>query len=169
MTDQACADDAYDGLHAAYSSLASLIVSGVKIVVPREFSIMDVVTGDVVGVVAVSTPQIDIVGTNTGTSTARSLSVCARLLTGHWQNGRQLQGRTFIGPLGHTAVASDGTFNASTNTTVDVAFDGLISGIGARLAVYHRPSKVTPGSGYYADVVGITSNRIPSNVRSRLR
>jgi hypothetical protein len=169
MTDDAACQDAYDMMHAMYSALAAHFANGVKIIVGREATIIDVVTGETQGVAVVETPLSDIVSTATPTGEARSLSICARTQTNHFQNSKRLTGRVFLGPISSSALQSNGQYRSDVTTQVEEAFVGMHSGIGARLAVYHRPPKAMPGTGYYADVTGVYANTVPSNINSRLR
>lgn len=169
MDDETAVQDAYDMLHASFEAIAVGLAPGIRLVVGTEATQIDAETGEVVGVTPVTTSDTDISGSGTGGLLPRGTSLCMRHSTGLWQNSKQLVGRSFIGPIAGGSMTTAGQIEPTFGTLVENDFNGLISGVGARLAVWHRPAVGTHTGGYYADVVRLSVNSVPSTLRSRNR
>jgi hypothetical protein len=106
-------------------------------------------------------------GDGSGTTESRATQLCMRFNTGAYVNGRELQGRMFLGPVSNEALGSDGQITSTLVANTPGYMSGLISGLGGRLAVWHRPTTPTGTDGSYADVTSITMNATPGTLRSR--
>jgi hypothetical protein len=106
-------------------------------------------------------------GLGTGTSLSRATQANVGFRTEEYVNGRRLKGRMFLGPIASDIIGADGQIYAESVTDIPAAFSGLISGLGGRLAVWHRPTDAAPTSGSYGDVTTITCSRVPGTLRSR--
>jgi len=160
---QAINDDLWD----VYTDLTTLFLSGVTISIPSEFTVVEDDTGNVVDTVVASSPHADIVGTASGTDVPRSTAACVAFNTDLFRNSKRLQGRSFLGPIGSNILDTQGNISSANRTAVDAAYAAIISGVGPRLAVYHRPTSHLAADGYYADVVNVRTLALPSNLHSR--
>lgn len=106
-------------------------------------------------------------GTDASYPTSMANQLCIRFNTGTYVNGRELQGRMFLGPCGGYPFGLDGQVSSSIVNATPTWFSGLISGGGGRLAVWHRPTSVSAADGVYADVTAATCNTTPGTLRSR--
>lgn len=164
-----------DELHTAYSACADMLAPGVTITIPAAFPIFDVDTGEIVDVISVPEPVDVITSTGTSGSTSRAAQICVRLSTSKFINGRRLQGRFFFGPIGGGLLQSDGQVSPTMQNNFTDAFGGMTSGIGTRLAVWHRPKgnphadpPVPPTGGDWADVISVKGSPTPGTLRSRV-
>jgi hypothetical protein len=87
-------------------------------------------------------------------------------------HGRRLLGRSFIGPAGANTSTDNGQLSTEARTRVEEAYAAVTSGIGPRLAVYHRPTKdpisgANNNDGAYGDVVTVSTPTTASSLRSR--
>jgi hypothetical protein len=87
--------------------------------------------------------------------------------TNNFVNGRRLIGRSFVGPIAAQAFNSAGQIQNSAIVAFGGMFDGLISGTGPRLCVWHRPTGPSATDGTYGDVATITARSMPGTLRSR--
>lgn len=156
-----------DELASLYDDLKTFILTGVTITIPSEFVVVEDNTGDVVDTVVAGTPAGNITGTGTGAQLPRSTAACVRFNTDLFRNSKRLQGRSFIGPMSSGAFDTNGMIGADTRNQIDTAYQALISGVGPRLAIFHRPSSSAAADGYYADVVNVRTLLPPTNVHSR--
>lgn len=161
--------DMYDEIHGLYADLVGLWVYGVKIRPGQEAVVFDSETGEITSVVPVGETGSDITGSSSGDQAPRSLAICASLGTDNWLHGRRLRGRHFLGPVGSTVLDTDGQVTTAAQSAVEDAYTAMTSGVGVRLAVYHRNKPGETGAGAYGDVVQVTAGATPSNIRSRLR
>jgi hypothetical protein len=160
---QACLDE----LASLYGSLRNYILADVTITYPTEFSVIESTTGELQDVRAVTTPHADVLGAAGDGSLPRSTSVCVSYRTDQFFGGRRLIGRSYVGPTGTDVMDADGNISSTIRTTINGAYTALISGVGPRLAVYHRPTSVAAADGRYGDVVNVQTLALPSNLHSR--
>lgn len=106
-------------------------------------------------------------GTSSLNNGPRDTALCIRYRTEEFVNGRRLQGRTFLGPISSDAIGNDGQIETGWITDTPDFFTALYTGIGARLAVWHRPTNEPPSNGAYGDVTSVTCNATPGTMRSR--
>lgn len=161
------ADQFHDELAQVYRALAPMLPTDLTWAVEDTFDVIDVETGNIVDQPVLSDT------TNTGAGSASNLSGnrasqgCFNHYTDLFSGGKRLKGRTFVGPLQGGALDTDGGFTTSGIATYEAAWVAITSGVGPRLAVYHRPTTASPSSGYYADVVVTKLKRLPAVLRSR--
>jgi hypothetical protein len=129
--------------------------------------LVDSETGENTGLITLEESITPSTGSGGSSSTSRASMICANLLTGFWLNGRQLRGRHFLGPIDNAAIDTAGNIGTQAKADVIDMYSGLISGLGPRLCVVHRPKAGSPNSGTYADVTGISVMSKPAVLRSR--
>jgi hypothetical protein len=166
--DGTAAQELYDNLYAVYSAVAVHYNDGVTIDIAGEVTVIDSASGNVTNVVTVPTPTGTIVGTGSANGLSRGVCVCNAFLTDMFVDGRRLIGRAFMGPSDTNVFDSDGSIYTPVIDDFIDAWAGLISGVGTRLAVYHRPPHGTSTGGYYGDVVNVIPRKRPSYLRSRV-
>lgn len=164
---EAAVQDAYDRLHAMYSGMVGLLITPTVITVDREVTVIEHTTGQIQDVRIVQNPKTDIQGTGIGAAMPRSTMGVVRHSTSTWLNGRRLQGRNFYGPLAESAINTDGLISIEARENLDNYNNGLHSGLGPILAVYHRPAVKGGADGVYADVEVSTALQKPGILRSR--
>jgi hypothetical protein len=152
--------DVYDALKQHY-------LQGITVQVPQTCQFIDVATGNITDEVATALPWAPIMGTGEGANVPRGTALCAGFRTSKFINGRRLQGRAFIGPVSATQVDTAGQIAPATRAAVENSFAAPISGIGPRLAVYHRPTSKGASNGDYGDVIAVRCSSLPSNLKSR--
>lgn len=106
-------------------------------------------------------------GTGNGVSLSRAECLNVNLATADYVNGRRLQGRIFIGPVATDVFDGAGQISQTIVDDMPDLMSGLISGLGGRLAVWHRPTNDPPTNGAYGDVTTVTCRRTPGTLRSR--
>lgn len=160
-----------DELEALVTGLAGTWINTCQIHCPDYIDVIDVATGDIVDQRTVPTPFEAISGANTTTLISRGYSVCVNLGTDTFLRGRRLRGRIFLGPAGYSNTDANGQITSANQAFIPTQFDALISGVGPRLAVYHRPTVAPPydSEGSYGDVVNVSVAALPSDLRSRKR
>jgi hypothetical protein len=160
-------EEFHDTLQASFTALAPYLIEVV------EFTILPQVDcfSDSDGVIFASTTDPTsgrvVVGEAEGRTLDRAACVTTRFRTEEYVNGRRLQGRAFIGPVGVSAFNTLGQIDAGVQTDVEDALAGLITGLGGRLAVWHRPTTPSGTDGSYGDVTSIQANQMPGTLRSR--
>lgn len=161
-------DGAFEELNSVYDSLKNMYPTEVDILPDAEIQEIDEVTGNIVNVWT-QTGWADVVGGTSG-STAISRGAClvAAFATDIWHEGKRLRGRSFLGPITTNALTGTGQTDASWVELVEDSYVALTSGVGPRLAVYHRPASGASSGGYYGDVVEVRCGLHPSNLRSRV-
>lgn len=161
------ATQALEELQVGYESLKACMVQGASWRVSRDVDVIEVETGFIVDQISVpGAPGVGS-GADTANGTVRAQQAYLRFRTNEFRNGSRLAGGVFIGPTGATQVDATGTWKASWVDDLEDAFQGLISGVGPRLAVYHRPEKGQNSGGYYGDVTSIRAKKTPGLLRSR--
>lgn len=165
--DAEAVDDITDGLHTAYTAFFNNMGVGIKANIDNYVTLFDSASGENTGVVVGTTTRATISGPGAAQSEAFATMFLAQFQTGEWINGRQLRGRAFLGPVAGNSVTDQGLVNDGTRTAIAAAWTALLSGVGARLAVYQRPGPNNAGVGAYADVQRVTCAAKPAILRSR--
>jgi hypothetical protein len=161
------ADQFHKEIGNTYSALQSSMVASLEWEVEPKFDIIDVESGNIIRQHVLDSEPVGGNGANSNTAATRAQQVCFNHYTDTWRNGRNLRGRTFLGPIGTGVVNPDGTFSQSEITRMRDAWTALISGPGPRLAVYHRPFGAQQTGGFYGDVVVVGMKKVPGILRSR--
>lgn len=166
-TDPDGVDEFHSTLYTAYSNLDEFLVTGADWTIESQVVYFD----DSDGVLLGSTTDPGGARTWDGADSAKQVdrSLCAtlRLRTDDYVAGRRLQGRIFIGPIGASTIGTDGQVGLGAAATIASEFSGLISGLGGRLAVWHRPTTPSGTDGAYGDVTSLICNSTPGTLRSR--
>lgn len=154
-------------LNDAFTSMSDVLVPGMHWTIEDDVAIFQDSTGEIEDILTMPDGPYTGTGSGADAKTSRATQVCMALLSDQFLNGRRLQGRFFWGPVTGSALDTAGNVNSTVRSVWPPLFDGLISGTGARLAVWHRPTPAAPSSGSYGDVVSIRANTVPGTLRSR--
>ena len=124
---------------AAYSDAAPYLVAGVDVRVNPDVTLHDVTTGRMLDYFAI-TPPAAVIGAGTDGAASRAIMALARhktdLVT---QQGKRLQGRTFVGPLDGSALDTSGHLTTACQNAIAGMWDGMQDIVGpVRLIVWHR-------------------------------
>lgn len=159
--------DFHEELGNAWQVMGGYCCDSYTFEVDGTVDVIDPTTGDIQGIVQSDTGNPAWTqGTSTISKLSRATMACVSLQTDIWQAGRRLQGRYFLGPLNTEAFGEDGQILSAAQSTINDALQASISGLGPRLAVYHRPSR-GQANGYYGDVVTVATRRKPATLSSR--
>ena len=151
----------------AWSIMGGYCRDNFKVQVEPTVDMVDVATGQIVGVVTDSgAPKEWTQGTATISKVPTASMACVALLTDTWANGRRLQGRYFIGPLNIEGISEEGSMTDTAREDIQDALYASYTGLGARLAVYSRPTR-GQANGYYGDVTQALCRKPVSVLRSR--
>lgn len=131
------------------------------------FDIFDSATGEIQGVVTTTEDIPSITCSSNAKSVSRATMMNVRYLTDQWINGRRLQGRSYIGPIASTTMDSQGHITQAIRDDVEDSYYASITGLGTRLAVWHRPRTKGAADGSYGDVVRVQVAEKPASLRSR--
>lgn len=160
---QADATDVAARVRAFWNSLASTIASGTLINPVQGVDILNEATGALVGGLTSGT-LATVSGTGTGSLPSATM-LLLKLQTGVVINGRRLQGRSFIGPVG-TPSNSGGNPTGAANTALLTAAAFFNSG--ATASTYVVWSRPTNGlNGVTAPVASYGTNTEFAVLRSR--
>lgn len=160
-------DGVFEELLALWTGIKDMFPNGVTFLPDEEIQEIDVVTGNIIGVWTQTGWTEAVYGTNTGQKASRGNAITVAYATDIWHEGKRLRGRSFLGPASEGISSNDGQVNAYCIGLVEDNYVAITSGLGPRLAVYHRPASGAPSSGYYGDVVAVRVNTKPGNLRSR--
>lgn len=133
-----------------YATITEYLIQGLTINVSPEVLKLSVETGQQQGVFNL-TPPAQVSGIDASTQTSRAtMAVCRHNTDGLSDLGHRVPGRTFIGPIGGSALDASGHINATARTAFDGMWDGMqdVSGT-CRLIVWHRPRD--PGTYHVED------------------
>ena len=164
---EASAEAFSDDLRAGLVTLGGDLPNDVTISFESEAREIDVETGTLLGVHAVS-PPASITGVQTGVYSAPS-GAKVELLTGAVVAGRRLKGRTFIVPLASTSYSDSGRVSSGAIGRLNTAFEMFRDAVSAySLAVWSRP-KTGEGAraGFLADVIAVSASTNAAVLRSR--
>jgi len=119
---------------------AGSIASTVTYLLDPTVEVIDQTTGDLLSFWTATTDTAR-VGASTG-SYAAPAGACLNWYTAGIRNGRRVRGRTFMVPLGGTALQSDGTIDNTKLTALRTATATMIAPLNddAGLGVWSRPS-----------------------------
>lgn len=157
----------HDTLLAALTNYEGNIPDSITLTIEPDVAFFDDSDGVIDGVTVDPAGARVVDGLTTGALLSRATQLVVRTRTNEYVNGRRLQGRIFLGPIGNNALSADGQVLAAIVTDAPTNWSGLISGLGGRLCVWHRPTPAAPTSGTYGDVVSIGINSTPGTLRSR--
>jgi hypothetical protein len=163
----AIAQDFHDELAAMFAAVDGYMVSALTWTVSPDIDIIEVETGYLIDQFTLPDTPPTGTGGNTGKAVSRAQQFCVNLGTDIFFEGKRLRGRTFLGPVGNDVVTANSTVGSSDRTVVEGAFAAMTSGVGSRLAVYHRANPSTHTGGYYGDVVSVRLKDVLGTLTSR--
>lgn len=166
-TDPGGVEEWHDTLQSSFTALADLYNNQQTITIEPDVAYFDASDGVLTGVTTDPAGARVIDCTSVSFVAPRSLCAVMRLRTEEFVNGRRLQGRIFLGPTAQTLLDGAGQVPAFVQEIFTDAFAGTITGLGGRLAVWHRPTAAAPTSGSYGDVTTLAVNGTPGSLRSR--
>lgn len=147
---QADATDVSGRVRAFWDGFKTVLAAGVTVSTAASVEVLDVATGTLVGQLGPGS-QTSVVSTGANELPAATMMLL-KLSTATVLNGRRLQGRSFIGPLG-TGANTNGKVTPASNTTLLTASNALFTGAtSSALVVWHRPDRVTHLGGVVAPV-----------------
>ena len=165
--DATAVSDFHDELDSMIAGFVGVMPSDVSMIVEQEVAVITPETGAMTGVVIDPTARVGQAGTKSSAGTSRASQVCYNLLTDDFTGGRRLAGRHFWGPIASDAITTGGYISSTLYTGGNDFYAAIITGVGARLAVWHRPTSPTAADGRYADVTAIKVKPVPAVLRSR--
>lgn len=154
-------------VHTAYGALSSFFAAPVKIDVSPEVEIIDTGTGKLQDIYTSDAVVTTISAPSSAQTMPYASAVLCRLSTDRFINGRRLQGRLFISPCALAAFDADGQVKDTWADNAEDAFVAMTTGVGPRLAVWHRPTTPTSSDGDWGDVIRVIVPLKPAVLRSR--
>lgn len=171
--DQATVDGTAAALSAFYTTIAGFLQGDLFWTVDPSVAIVEATDGEVQSVLTVGTGPFSGQGTNV-TPSAHFLMFKTQLRTGQFEDGRELRGGPFIGPIASNVLQADGNVVPANISTMNTALSDLAAAIntaGGLLVVYRRPraaSGTLPArAGSLAAVTSATIWSKPAVLRSR--
>lgn len=159
--------EACDVVNDMYVGIHENLVPGMTVSPDPAVSYINIASGELVGVETLDNSGWGTTGAGSSGAESRATQATCAFLTDRFINGRRLQGRVFLGPLASGSLDGSGLITTGTQSGIPPLLDGIISGTGARLAVYQRPKPGVGGSGDYGDVTSIVVRPKPGILRSR--
>lgn len=153
-------------LHQAYADSSGALVSGVHVTIPQDCHVLEVSTGDLVGVVHDDAVLNDVVGTGAG-SLSRATQILVQFHTGDVRNNRLVRGRLNLGPAPEGAFTSAGQVVPAFRTNLALAWNLIADPFAARVGIWSRPSSPGASDGQFSDVTSTTIWDKPAVLRSR--
>jgi len=166
-TSEEAVEEWHDTVEASWTALAGSFTPDATFTIDPTVVYFDDSDGVIIGATTDPNSSRTWEGESTGGTIDRSACYTVNTRTSEYVNGRRLVGRIFVGPISNEVILSDGQIDADTALAVEGFMDGMISGLGGRLAVWHRPTIALPDSGAYGDVVSFKCNTVPGTLRSR--
>lgn len=158
---QTVVDNAISKVEAFLTSIRPLLPQGVFTGTSGAVDEINDTNGNLVAFWAGTVAAAANGGATTGGYSAPS-GACLAWSTNTVRNARRIRGRTFIVPLAHTCLATDGSIDSAELTTLRTAADTLRAASGdARLVIWGRPT--TPGG-----TDGVSAEVTASNVQDKL-
>lgn len=120
-----------------FTAVAPYLPVGVRVDVPNSGEILDETTGKMVNTWSQGTA-----GSATGTGSTTFFPASGgqvKWITGSFANGRAVRGRTFLVPLGTSALAAGGGLATSAANTINAAATTLIQQNTGAQVIWHRP------------------------------
>lgn len=164
---QTVCDDLAGELNGLLSNLRIHYAPGIQMTVDPEFAIIDHASGQIQDVVIADTGDTIHIANGAGADTPRGGCFNIKFMGDRYLNGRRLNGRMYAGPIAGDQFDTNGQIKAATIPYINDYFIAMTSGVGPRLAVYHRPQTSGVNDGAYADVSDVAVQDRPSYLRSR--
>lgn len=131
-------------------AIADQLPAGVNLSVPATGDTIDDATGTLVSSWA-SGVDTQVIGSANGAFAAPA-GACITWDTDGIANGRRVRGRTFLVPLGGTALDTGGTLSGTALNDIRAAATALVDAAAGDFLVWHRPTAGVGGSSH--SVVG---------------
>lgn len=163
----AIAQDFHDELGGMWEAADGYCVSSLTWTVLPDVDVIEVETGFLIDQFTLPDTPPTGVGTNSGTNVSRAQQFCVNFGTDIFVAGKRLRGRTFLGPVGEDVVGANSVVGSTDRGVIEDSFIAMTSGVGARLAVYHRANPNTHTGGYYGDVVSVRLKDVLGTLKSR--
>lgn len=152
-------------VRAYWDAIKGLVAPGVIITCNVPVDVLDQTTGLLIGQLGAGSPASV---TGTGSAIApRATMMLLRYNTGVVVNGRRLQGRSFIGPVGVNTNSSGSVAGASAGLLVSATSTLQTGPTSSLIQVWHRPTAANPSGGLSADVISFSTNNEFAVLRSR--
>ena len=132
------AADAVADLHAFWTTISGQMHNSVHLQIEPEVAEVDILTGNVTGIVSVSSTPLT--GGNSSDPEAWATQGLVRLRTGIYVAGREIRGRIFI-PAPTSVQSSAGAPSTVYRSTIDGAMSTLIGSANSDLMVYSRKNR----------------------------
>lgn len=161
------ADQALTELQQGFETIVSCLVVGLNWRLSPDIDVLDVETGNIVDQISIQGAPRTGTGSDESNGAVRAQQAYLRFRTNEFVGGTRLAGGVYLGPVGGTQMDTTGAWKIPWLGVLEDAFEGLISNVGPRLAVYHRPAKGAVSGGYYGDVTSIRAKKNPGLLRSR--
>lgn len=161
------ADQFYQELAATYQNMSGALIPSLRWEVENSVDILDVATGNITDQFVPHSTILHGIGQAPTEIMSRATQGWINFMTDVWQNGKRLRGGIFFGPIAPITMTADGEISLGSRENWEASFDALTSGVGPRLAVYHRPGGNQGGPGYYGDVTGVKAKLLPAVLKSR--
>lgn len=164
-------DDMAASIKDVYNALKTVIVASCNVAVQPICEEFDIASGDLLGVFPCDAGG-SVQGTSTGQTLSRATQITVQLRTDAIRANRQVAGRHFIGPIGTTQFDATGAVGASSRTTVQQAYNGVLDLLGGgRLVVWAKPNlnhtRPDARAGRIGYVQSVLANSVPGTLRSR--
>lgn len=163
-----------DSLETFYTDLDGYFPPSGHVTLPPEASLYDESTGQLTAVVSGTGGSAVVDGTDASSKTSRATQLKIQTRSGVIQDGRELRGGIFFGPISETALTISGVLDSATITAVETAGSALLSTLvagGVLMVVWRRPRPASaPGGardGSLALVQSISVWNQPAVLRSR--
>lgn len=134
---------------------------------------IDDVTGETVSVQTITTVPNSVTGQGAG-SGSHATMLKLRLLTGVFEDGRQIRGGPYLGPISSSAITGGGAIDATDRSEVvaaGVVLAQVLEAQGTRLRVWRRPREAAGGlparDGRSEVVTAFSCGTVPAVLRSR--
>lgn len=157
----------HDELEVFYLGLRGVMPDDVSYRVENDVDELEIATGYIVAQHVDPGSRPGVSGTAPDSGNSRATQVYVGLRTDVYREGKRLRGGHYHGPIASNALDNAGYITTSLYSGLPDQYIAVTSGVGPRLAVYHRPRTLGDGTGYYGDVVGVKVKPVPASLRSR--
>lgn len=159
----------HDELSLLYDSLTTIMPIDCRYTILPDVTVFDPATGKATGVLQCPGDAITYQGQDTKGDLPRASAINLKLGTEDWKDGRRVQGRLFLGPIGGRALTTGGQISPTVAADIEDKCTSFTSGIGPWLQVWSRPKGALASDGTAHDVIGVRVVETPSTLRRRNR
>lgn len=126
-----------------FEAIKGRLVNGLQLAYPSVCDLLDVASGQVVGVQS-ATVLANTTSTATTQLYAGSAGSIVKWVTNGFVNGHRVAGRTFLVPLPSTEFNTSGQIATASQTAIQAAAQAMITSMNPNFVIYARPKKATP-------------------------